>query len=359
MALRLNIPPITRALLVLLLTLSILSASLRFRPSEPILRYNPNGVPFLSLVPDKSIEYPWVVLTAAFIEHNLFSLSASGLTIFFGGRYLERAWGSSEYVKFLLFVTMIPNILAFVVYWLWYALTGDESRASTTINGALALEAAFLVAFKQLVPEHTVSIFRSLIRIRVKHFPAILVLLNTLSGPVLGTDTALFLGWFGFLTSWIYLRFFRLAPSLSTSATGEGAMIKGDASDTFAFSHFFPDQVQVVLAPLCDSIYNAMIAARICSPFSEEAVDTGNEQASARAEGGLPSLMNPSSRGGRAGGRREEAERRRALALRALDERLNAAAVNRASSGQTAPQVGSVSTATVEQSTPTESTGHG
>jgi len=68
-------------------------------------------------------------------------------------------------------------------------------------------------------------------------------------------------------------------------------------------------------------------------PFSEADVDVGNEQASARAEGGLPSLMNPTGGGGggstRSGGRREEAERRRALALRALDARLNAAAAGR------------------------------
>jgi hypothetical protein len=48
-------------------------------------------------------------------------------------------------------------------------------------------------------------------------------------------------------------------------------------------------------------------------------VESGNEQATARAEGGLPTLM--SSRGS---GRREEAERRRALALKALDQRLHA-----------------------------------
>jgi len=209
----------------------------------------------------------------------------------------------------------------------------DDAKRDTPINGALALEAAFLVAFKQLVPEHTVSLFKSAIRIRVKHFPAIFVLLNTISGPLLGTDTALFLGWFGFLTSWIYLRFYRVSPTLATTGTGDGAVIRGDASDTFAFSHFFPDTIQSAIAPVCDQIYNTLVALRVCMPFSEADVDVGNEQASARAEGGLPSLMNPSGGGGggstKSGGRREEAERRRALALRALDARLNAAAAGR------------------------------
>ena len=52
----------------------------------------------------------------------------------------------------------------------------------------LALSAAFLVSLKQLVPEHTVSLFNSLLRIRIKHFPALFVLANMLSGPLLGTE---------------------------------------------------------------------------------------------------------------------------------------------------------------------------
>lgn len=180
------------------------------------------------------------------------------------------------------------------------------------------------------MPEHTVSLFKGALRMRVKHFPAVFVLLNSLSGPLLGTDTAFFLSWFGFLTSWIYLRFYRVAPSLSTSSTGEGAVIKGDASDTFTFAHFFPERIQVLLDPLCDTVYKTLIAARVCTPFSDEAIDAGNEQAQARADRGLPSLMNGGRAGrGGGGGRREEAERRRALALRALDQRLNAAAASR------------------------------
>lgn len=328
MPLRFNVPPLTRALLVASLSLTTANIFLRFRYSEPLLSHNPVGVPFITIVPSESWKYPWVVATSALVEQNLLSLAASALTFFYGGRYLERAWGSSEYAKYVLFVAVIPNALAFLSYWTWYTLTGNSSRASTTIHGAIGLEAAFLVAFKQLVPEHTVSLFKSLIRIRVKHFPAIFVLLNMISGPALGTDTAFFLSLYGFFTSWVYLRFYRTAPSVVTSATGEGATIKGDASDTFAFSHFFPESIQVVIAPLCDQIYNIFVAIRLCTPFSEEAIEAGNEQASARAEGGLPSLMG-GGRSGRFGGRREEAERRRALALRALDQRLNAAAAGR------------------------------
>lgn len=160
---------------------------------------------------------------------------------------------------------------------------------------------------------------------RVKHFPAIFLLTNTISGIALGTETAMFLAWFGFLTAWIYLRFYRISPSLSSAATGDGSVIKGDASDTFAFAHFFPEPIQTPVGSVADQVYNSMVSLNVCTPFSVEDIDAGNEQASARVEGGLPSIMNPNSRGGKGGQTRAEAERRRALALKALDQRLHAA----------------------------------
>lgn len=134
------------------------------------------------------------------------------------------------------------------------------------------------------------------------------------------------LSWLGFFTAWVYLRFYRLSPSLSSSTTsgagaqGGGDAIRGDASDTFAFAYFFPDAIHPPIAAISDAVYNALVALRVCTPFSAEDVDVGNEQAVARGEGGLPSLLNTGR--GRGGGRREEAERRRALALRALNARL-------------------------------------
>jgi hypothetical protein len=158
-----------------------------------------------------------------------------------------------------------------------------------------------------------------------------------LSGPLLGTDTAFWLALTGFLVSWIYLRFYRVSEISSASATGgEGLKMKGDASDTFAFGAFFPDAVHPYLSPACDNIYATLVQLKLCTPFSEEAIEAGNENAASRSEGGLPSLMNGRS----GGGRRAEAERRRALALKALDQRLNAAAAGRGGGSSSNPQAG-------------------
>jgi hypothetical protein len=95
----------------------------------------------------------------------------------------------------------------------------------------------------------------------------------------------------------------------------------GDASDTFSFVAFFPDAMHPYLSPVCDAIYSLLVQLRVCTPFSDEAIEAGNEGAASRS-GSLPGIMDGRSSGG--GGRRAEAERRRALALRALNQRLDA-----------------------------------
>ena len=175
------------------------------------------------------------------------------------------------------------------------------------------------MAFKQLVPEHTVTILKGAVKIRVKHFPSIFLTANTLSGVVFGTDTAV-LAWLGFFISWIYLRFFKTQTDLSGAGLGE-SRVRGDASETFAFAYFWPDAVQPPIAAIADRVYKTLLALHLCSPFSADDIELSNEQATARSEGSLPGLINPSRRSGK----RDDAERRRALALKALDERLNAA----------------------------------
>ena len=172
------------------------------------------------------------------------------------------------------------------------------------------------------------TILKGVVKIRVKHLPAIFLAANTVSGFVIGTDTALVLAWTGFFTSWTYLRFFKKQADLFGTGTGE-TTIKGDASETFAFAYFWPDVVQPPIAAIADGVYNALVAVRVLTPFSAEDVESSNVQASARGEGGLPSLLNQPGRRVGGSGMREEAERRRALALKALDQRLHAATANK------------------------------
>ena len=332
MAPRVNIPPVTRILLIVIVALSFLYNLARWRQLGGALAADNPAlplVPYLALVPAVAVFYPWTFLTATFVEQNVFTLFMNGATIFFGGKYLERAWGSKEFGKVVIIAAVLPNLIAVPTYIAWGAMMGNTARALTPITGGITLQAAFLVAFKQLVPEHTVTILRGIVKMRVKHFPALFLLVNTLSGVILGTDTATILAWIGLITSWTYLRFYKRQPDLSSSSTG-GHGLKGDASETFAFAMFFPDAAQPPVAFVCDQIYILFVNLKICTPFSNDDIASGNEQAAARGEVGLPNLLN-NARIGRGTGKREEAERRRALALRALDQRLNAASSSKPS----------------------------
>jgi membrane associated rhomboid family serine protease len=121
---RINIPPVTRIVLIILGLQSILSASIRYKQwsadSEIV-------IPYLNLIPQLSLTYPWTFLTTTFVESNIFTLSVAGFTLFNGGRYLERAWSSREFGKFLLVTSLVPNVLSFAVLIFFFTLTRNES----------------------------------------------------------------------------------------------------------------------------------------------------------------------------------------------------------------------------------------
>lgn len=133
---RLNLPPLTRGLLLAVLVLSVCNAFLRTQKWRGSLDATPSptaatnylsspqwAIPFLVAIPIKSLRYPWTILTGALVENNVVSIAISASVIYFGGRYLERAWGSREFGRFVLFVTMLPNVITFFLYAVWHAVT--------------------------------------------------------------------------------------------------------------------------------------------------------------------------------------------------------------------------------------------
>ena len=121
---RLNIPPITRILLSVLGAQSLISFAIRFSQWQPTSNSD-IVVPYLQLVPQLSLFYPWTFITTSLVENNFFTLVIAGVVLFYGGRYLERAWTSREFAKFLLVTTLIPNALCFAILIFLYAITGD------------------------------------------------------------------------------------------------------------------------------------------------------------------------------------------------------------------------------------------
>ena len=125
---RINLPPITRGLLAATVFFTLLNFVLRpnanwvEKVEKPVIGVG-NGVPYLTIVPGQSLIYPWVFALATVVEQNLAGLIVNGATLFYGGRYLERAWGEKEFAKFILFVATVPNILSFLLYLAGYVIT--------------------------------------------------------------------------------------------------------------------------------------------------------------------------------------------------------------------------------------------
>lgn len=130
MPLRVNIPPATRTFLVGLLALSVLYNIARWRG----LDYTSGAVqstpliPYLTLVPSRFFFYPWTLATSTFVEQNIFTVLLNAATIFYGGKYLERAWGSREFSKFVAAVTLIPNAVIIPIYLIWGVAPGQNNR---------------------------------------------------------------------------------------------------------------------------------------------------------------------------------------------------------------------------------------
>lgn len=121
---RVNIPPVTRILLGALLLQSIFNAAIRYRQRTSGASV---VVPWLTLVPAHSLIYPWTFVTTSLVESNILTLAAATFTLLHGGRYLERAWSSREFAKFLVVVSLIPNTLCFLVATFFSTITGNTS----------------------------------------------------------------------------------------------------------------------------------------------------------------------------------------------------------------------------------------
>ena len=118
---RVNLPPFTRGLLVCLLGLSLVYQAAAHA-------YHTRVIPWLVVSPVRSVLYPWVYVTAALAEANVLTLLIAGATFFYGGRYLERAWGSRDFGAFLLVAALVPNLVVAALYVLAFAVTRGGSQ---------------------------------------------------------------------------------------------------------------------------------------------------------------------------------------------------------------------------------------
>jgi membrane associated rhomboid family serine protease len=255
----------------------------------------PSTVEYLALVPGKTIPFAWNLITAGYLEQSLFGLILSIIGLLFSGKLLEPIWGSREFLKFIAIVNIVTSISVFITTIFLYYITWKEIFLYTPLSGFHGVLSGFLVGVKQIMPDQEITIL-FVLKLRAKWLPSLLVLVSIIVS-ILATDSTSYLPFiiFGTYSSWLYLRFLQRKPETN---------LKGDPSDEFAFSTFFPE----FMGPIVDAI--AVICEKICCGGSQiSSEEEGNDL------GGIPLP----------GSDPVEASRRRERGARALEERLASA----------------------------------
>lgn len=120
------------------------------------------------------------------------------------------------------------------------------------ICGFHGVLSGLLVALKQAIPENEVTILTS-IRLKVKQIPSIYIGVSCMGALVMGVGIKVipFVLWGGF-AAWFYLRYFHRAPESG---------LQGDPSEQFAFSTFFPENIQPFVSAVAGTCYVAFKVA--------------------------------------------------------------------------------------------------
>lgn len=249
----------------------------------------PSILTYVALIPARTIPFGWNLLTAGYVEQTVHGVVSSTIGLLFIGKLLEPIWGSREFLKFIFIVNFLTSVGVFITTISLYYVTMQESYLYTPLSGFSGVLSGLLVGIKQIIPDQEFSP----LKIKVKWLPSIMLLLAiVISFFTMEPATYLPVLIFGTYTGWIYLRYFQRKQE-----TG----FKGDPSDEFAFSTFFPEPIRPVIDPIA-SIFDRMLCGR--SEASNDA--RGYSTAGTTLPGSDPI----------------EATRRRERGARALEERL-------------------------------------
>ncbi|KAF7820119.1 rhomboid-like protein 19 [Senna tora] len=256
-----------------------------------VVQVFPSAVTYLALIPARTIPFAWNLISAGYIEQSIYGVIVSTIGLLFIGKLLEPIWGSKEFFKFIFVVNFLTSVCIFITAIALYYITRLEIYLYMPLSGFYGVMSGFLVGIKQIIPDQELP----LLRIKLKWLPSITLLFSVaVSFWTLETASYLPTVLFGTYMSWIYLRYWQRRVETK---------LKGDPSDDFAFSSFFPEFLRPIIDPIA-SIFHRMLCGR--SDASNNAQD--------HALGGEPLPGSDPS----------EASRRRERGARALEERLAA-----------------------------------
>lgn len=289
--------------------------------SEGQVQFGDIFIPYIQLVPRYTVYYPWVFVTSIFAEVSIISFVFSLVVLYVATSYVEKFWGFKEVVKFMLIVGTITNLMTVVVTIISNIFRGDVQGMDKPLGGGISYYFGFLVVLKQLIPEHNVVLFQGLVNFRVKHLPAVLLLLVAIWSGITRSLYPFVPSVFSFFVSYNYLRFVQSCftdPVLPvTSASGDqtnSVLVRGDASDAFQLVEFFPSVTKPYLSVIINAVYNASVFIGLVTPFNEEVIEQSNIRAQKLSEQASQTNKLIAN---------SVAERRRQVALQVIEERIS------------------------------------
>ncbi|EER31879.1 hypothetical protein CTRG_04662 [Candida tropicalis MYA-3404] len=322
-----KLPKSSKILLSLLTSISGLLLVLKYESyrsllaatNEPI-KFHDVRIPFIQLIPRSTIFNPWVLVSAIFAEISIFTFILSATILYVGSKFTERFWGYLEVIKFILIIGTITNLFTIVLAIISNIIREDAKNMDQPLGGGISYYFAFLVVFKQLIPEHNIVLFQGLVNFRVKHVPFALLIIFTLWSIFISKSMYPAVPSIGsFFVSFFYLRFFQSLSTepnlpLSSNDASNSSVITGDASDTFQLIEFFPNVTKPILTPVFNQVYEVSVLLGIITPFNDESVEQSNLRAQKRQEQVNQNHKNVAN---------SVAERRRQVALQVIEDRIN------------------------------------
>ncbi|KAK2366397.1 rhomboid protein [Trifolium repens] len=256
-----------------------------------LINFFPSALNYLALIPAWTIPFAWNLITAGYVEQSVYGVVVSTLSLLFIGKLLEPIWGSREFIKFIFVVNFLTSVCVFITAIALYYITRQENYLYMPLSGFHGVIFGFLVGIKQIIPDQELPF----LKIKAKWLPSITLLLSV-AISFLTIEATAYLPTIvsGAYISWIYLRYWQMKPETK---------LRGDPSEDFAFSTFFPEFFRPVIDPIA-SIFHRLFCGRSDTPDDGQDYTLGSEP--------LP------------GSDSIEASRRRERGARALEERLAA-----------------------------------
>lgn len=241
----------------------------------------------------------WTAFTFCFLETHFWNVFTDIIMIGLCGKVIEPLWGPTEIISFFSIVNLGVAFLSSLFFLFVYMCTSNpDFLFKVHIHGLLGYIAGVTVAVKQIMPDILI-IKTPTGRITNRNMPLLTVFIVFILWFVgLSPISNLVMVISGVYVSWLYLRFYQ------RHSCGN----KGDMSESFNFSSFFPCIIQPPIAVVANTMYNILIRMKLCKQRSGP-IDSGSELSSITV-GGTNLIL-------------QDKERRKQKALKALSEHLN------------------------------------